>query len=278
MKKKLSRLSLSFLALFSLFSWLVFSYSSTQATEKSQLATSDQVASIVKRGTLRVGVKQDVPNFGYRDPESNEYTGLEIEIARKIADELGVDIELTPVTAQTRGALLDNGQLDMVIATFTITEERKKLYNFTTPYYTDANGFLVKKSSGISSWEDLDGKTIGVTQGSIQQGLLTDLAIDKGISLNFTELGSNPEVVVSLAAQRVDAFSIDKSILSGFIGKSNEILDLSYNPSQYGIVTKKSNTDLHAYLDALVMEWETDGTLQTIYDAYNLKPTSMESD
>ncbi|MDQ0223501.1 transporter substrate-binding domain-containing protein [Streptococcus moroccensis] len=278
MKKKLSLLLLPLFALVSLFSWLVFSSNPTQATEKSQLAATDQVAAIVKRGTLRVGVKQDVPNFGYRDPETNEYTGLEIEIAKKVADELGVAIELTPVTAQTRGALLDNGQLDMVAATFTITEERKKLYNFTTPYYTDANGFLVKKTSGISSWEDLNGKTIGVTQGSIQQGLLTEIAADKGISLNFTELGSNPEVVVSLAAQRVDAFSIDQSILSGFTGKSNEILDLSYNPSQYGIVTKLSNTDLNAYLDALVMEWEADGTLQSIYDMYGLKPTSMETD
>ncbi len=63
----------------------------------------------------------------------------EIDIARKIADELGVDIEFTPVTAQTRAdVLLDNGQVDLVIATFTITEERKLLYNFTTPYYTDA--------------------------------------------------------------------------------------------------------------------------------------------
>ncbi len=250
----------------------------TQATEKSQLLTTDQVTAIVKRGTLRVGVKQDVPNFGYRDPKTNQYTGLEIEIAKKVADELGVDVEFTPVTAQTRGALLDNGQLDMVAATFTITEERKKLYNFTTPYYTDANGFLVKKTSGISSWKDLDGKTIGVTQGSIQQGLLTDIAADKGITLKFTELGSNPEVVVSLAAQRVDAFSIDKSILSGFIGKSNDILEMSYNPSQYGIVTKKSNTDLHDYLDALVLEWEADGTLEAIYNTYGLKPTSMDED
>lgn len=252
-----------------------FQGQATKATTIEELLTTDQVAAIVKRGTLRVGVKQDVPNFGYRDPETNEYTGLEIELAKKVVAELGVDIAYTPVTAQTRGALLDNGQLDMVAATFTITEERKELYNFTTPYYTDANGFLVKKSSGIKTWEDLDGKTIGVTQGSIQQGLLTALAADKGITLKFTELGSNPEVVVSLAAQRVDAFSIDKSILSGFIGKSNEIIDISYNPSQYGIVTKKSNTDLHAYLDALVQKWAEDGSLEAIYDTYGLEPTDM---
>ena len=170
---------------------------------------------------------------------------------------------------------MDNGQLDMVIATFTITEERKELYNFTTPYYTDAVGFLARKDSKIqSSWEALDGLTIGVTQGSIQWGLLEEIAAEKGIELNFRELGSNSEVVVALAAHRVDAFSIDQSILSAFLGKTNELLDLQYQPSEYGIVTKKSNTDLATYLDGLVEDWTEDGTLQTIYDDFGLKPVT----
>ena len=245
----------------------------TNNTSDAQLEAG--VQKIVDRGVLRVGVKQDLPNFGYRDPESNEYTGMEVEIAKKVAAELGVDIEFTPVTAQTRGALLDNGQLDMVIATFTITEERKELYNFTTPYYTDAVGFLVRKDSNIqSSWEALDGLTIGVTQGSIQWGLLEEIAAEKGIELNFRELGSNSEVVVALAAHRVDAFSIDQSILSAFLGKTNELLDLQYQPSEYGIVTKKSNTDLATYLDGLVQDWTEDGKLQAIYDDFGLKPVT----
>ena len=245
----------------------------TNSTSDAQLEAG--VQEIVDRGVLRVGVKQDLPNFGYRDPKSNKYTGMEVEIAKKVAAELGVDIEFTPVTAQTRGALLDNGQLDMVIATFTITEERKELYNFTTPYYTDAVGFLVRKDSKIqSSWEALDGLTIGVTQGSIQWGLLEEIAAEKGIELNFRELGSNSEVVVALAAHRVDAFSIDQSILSAFLGKTNVLLDLQYQPSEYGIVTKKSNTDLATYLDGLVQDWTEDGTLQTIYDDFGLKPVT----
>ncbi len=245
----------------------------TNSNSDAQLEAG--VQKIVDRGVLRVGVKQDLPNFGYRDPKSNKYTGMEVEIAKKVAAELGVDIEFTPVTAQTRGALLDNDQLDMVIATFTITEERKELYNFTTPYYTDAVGFLVRKDSNIqSSWEALDGLTIGVTQGSIQWGLLEEIAAEKGIELNFRELGSNSEVVVALAAHRVDAFSIDQSILSAFLGKTNELLDLQYQPSEYGIVTKKSNTDLATYLDGLVQDWTEDGTLQAIYDDFGLKPVT----
>lgn len=245
-----------------------------QTDTPTELSNSDQVQAIIERGVLRVGVKQDVPNFGYKNPDSGEFEGLEIDIARKIADELGVDIEFTPVTAQTRGPLLDNGQVDLVIATFTITEERKLLYNFTTPYYTDAVGFLVNKDSGIKTFTDLNGKTIGVAQGSITRTLISELADKYGIAVNFAELGSYPELSVSLRAHRTDAFSVDQSILSGYIGSKSELMDFSFSASDYGIVTKLSNKDLNNYLNSLVEKWTSDGSLQAIYDANSLEPVT----
>ncbi|NCB78416.1 MAG: transporter substrate-binding domain-containing protein [Bacilli bacterium] len=245
-----------------------------QTDTPTELSNSDQVQAIIERGVLRVGVKQDVPNFGYKNPDSGEFEGLEIDIARKIADELGVDIEFTPVTAQTRGPLLDNGQVDLVIATFTITEERKLLYNFTTPYYTDAVGFLVNKDSGIKTFTDLNGKTIGVAQGSITRTLISELADKYGIAVNFAELGSYPELSVSLRAHRTDAFSVDQSILSGYIGSKSELMDFSFSASDYGIVTKLSNKDLNNYLNSLVEKWTSDGTLQAFYDANGLEPVT----
>ncbi|HFI0593296.1 TPA: transporter substrate-binding domain-containing protein [Streptococcus suis] len=245
-----------------------------QTDTTTELSNSDQVQAIIERGVLRVGVKQDVPNFGYKNPDSGEFEGLEIDIARKIADELGVDIEFTPVTAQTRGPLLDNGQVDLVIATFTITEERKLLYNFTTPYYTDAVGFLVNKDSGIKTFTDLNGKTIGVAQGSITRTLISELADKYDIAVNFAELGSYPELSVSLRAHRTDAFSVDQSILSGYIGSKSELMDFSFSASDYGIVTKLSNKDLNNYLNSLVEKWTSDGSLQAIYDANGLEPVT----
>ena len=245
-----------------------------QTDTPTELSNSDQVQAIIERGVLRVGVKQDVPNFGYKNPDSGEFEGLEIDIARKIADELGVDIEFTPVTAQTRGPLLDNSQVDLVIATFTITEERKLLYNFTTPYYTDAVGFLVNKDSGIKTFTDLNGKTIGVAQGSITRTLISELADKYGIAVNFAELGSYPELSVSLRAHRTDAFSVDQSILSGYIGSKSELMDFSFSASDYGIVTKLSNKDLNNYLNSLVEKWTSDGSLQAIYDANGLEPVT----
>ncbi|QWV87150.1 transporter substrate-binding domain-containing protein [Streptococcus parasuis] len=249
-----------------------------QTDTPTELSNSDQVQAIIERGVLRVGVKQDVPNFGYKNPDTNKFEGMEIDIARKIADELGVDIEFTPVTAQTRGPLLDNGQVDMVIATFTITDERKLLYNFTTPYYTDAVGFLVNKDSGINDIEALDGKNIGVAQGSNTRTLISELADKYGLKVNYTELGSYPELSVSLRAHRIDAFSVDQSILSGYVSSKSQLMDYSFSASNYGIATKLSNTELNDYLDSLIEEWTGDGSLQDIYDANGIQPVTETDD
>ncbi|HFI0518579.1 TPA: transporter substrate-binding domain-containing protein [Streptococcus suis] len=245
-----------------------------QTDTPTELSNSDQVQAIIERGVLRVGVKQDVPNFGYKNPDTDKFEGMEIDIARKVADELGVDIEFTPVTAQTRGPLLDNGQVDMVIATFTITDERKLLYNFTIPYYTDAVGFLVNKDSGINDIEDLDGKNIGVAQGSNTRTLISELADKYGLDVSYTELGSYPELSVSLRAHRIDAFSVDQSILSGYVSSKSQLMDYSFSASNYGIATKLSNTELNDYLNSLIEGWTADGSLKAIYDANGLKPVT----
>ena len=81
---------------------------------------SPDVQAVIDRGVLRVGVKNAVIGFGYQDPLTKEYSGMEIELAKKIAESLGVDVEFTAVTAATRTELLDSGDIDCVLATFKI--------------------------------------------------------------------------------------------------------------------------------------------------------------
>ena len=116
----------------------------TTAADTTAADASADVQAIKDRGVLRVGVKNAVPGFGLQDALTGEYTGMEIDLGAKIAEELGVDVEYTTVTAATRGELLDSGDIDCVLATFTITEERKQTWDFTTPYYTDAVTVLVE--------------------------------------------------------------------------------------------------------------------------------------
>ena len=228
------------------------------------------VQAIVDRGVLRVGVKSDVPGFGYQDVLTEEYSGLEIDLAYKIAESLGIGkVEFTAVTAATRGQLLDSGDIDMVIATFTINEERKESWNFTTPYYTDAVSLLVKNDSGIEDFADLEGKLIGVSTGSTSMEALIAAAGENGVTLtktdNFSEFATYPEIKTALDAGRVDAFCVDGSILSGYLDDTVHILDtIRFSPQEYGIATKKSNTGLADYLETLVTGWLSDGTMEQI--------------
>ncbi|MGC6768991.1 transporter substrate-binding domain-containing protein [Enterococcus sp. LJL128] len=225
-------------------------------------------------GVIKVGIKEDVPNFGYMNPDTNKNEGMEPDIARKIAKELTGsedNVEFVGVTAKTRGPLLDNGEIDMVIATFTITDERKETYNFTTPYYQDEVGFLVRKADGLTDTASLDGKTIGVAQSATTKEAIIAEGEKLGVSFNFQELGSYPELKTALTSKRIDAFSVDKSILSGYVDDSTEILADGFSPQEYGIATKKSNTELNDKLNDLITKWQDDGSLEEIYKAWNLK-------
>ncbi|MDN6030372.1 MAG: transporter substrate-binding domain-containing protein [Lactococcus plantarum] len=239
-------------------------------------ASKSATDKIKSNGKIVFGIKQDVPNFGYKDPKTNEYKGVEIDIANKIAKKLGVKADFVPVTAQTRGPLLDNNQVDAVIATFTITDERKKTYNFTTPYFTDEAGFLVKKDSGIDSVTDLNGKTIGVAQSSSTKTGLEALAKDKGIKFEYSELADYPTLKTALTSGRIDAFSVDKSILSGYVDSKTKILGEGFAKQEYGIATKKTNTELADYLDKEIKSLKSSGELKKLTDKYDLKDASAK--
>jgi putative glutamine transport system substrate-binding protein len=231
------------------------------------------VDAIKARGVLRVGVKSDVPNFGLLNTSTNEYEGFEIELARLLAQEIVGDpakVEFTAVTAKTRGPLLDNGEIDMVIATFTITEERKLTYNFSTPYYTDAVGMLVKKSAGYKGLADLDGKTIGVAQSATSKDAIDAAAKEIGVTLKFSEFATYPEIKAALDSGRVDVFSVDGSILSGYLDDTTEILPDRFSPQEYGVATKLANKGLAAFVDGKVVGWLADGTISGLVGQFGL--------
>lgn len=243
-------------------------------SEDAATSSGSALDKIKEAGVIKVGIKEDIPNFGYMNPDSNKNEGMEPDIARKIAKELTGsedNVEFVGVTAKTRGPLLDNGELDMVIATFTITDERKETYNFTTPYYQDEVGFLVRKEDGFTDTASLDGKTIGVAQSATtKDAIIAEGEKLGGITFKFQELGSYPELKTALTSKRIDAFSVDKSILSGYVDEKTEILADGFSPQEYGVATKKSNSDLNDKLDELIKKWEDDGSLEEIYKTWNL--------
>ena len=272
-KKILRYLTVASLAILTIF--LITSHK-TKAEDTSKLLDSKAVQKIVKRGTLNVGVKQDVPNFGYYSAKTNAYEGMEVDLAKKIAKELKVKVNFTAVTPQTREALMDNGTIDMLIATYTITDERKASYAMSNPYYYDQIGFLVQTKSGYKKLSDLNGKTIGVSQGSSAKAAVEEYASANNLKFDYVQLGSYPELAVSLYAYRIDAFAGDKSILSGYESDKTKILDEGFKTQEYGIASSKSNQELIDYTNDLIAKWQKDGSLQKLYDKYHLKPAKAE--
>ncbi len=242
----------------------------------SLAATNDapEVKAIKDRGVLKVGVKVDVPNFGYRDPKTNKIDGFEIEIARVIAQKILGNknkLALQGVTAKTRGPLLDNNELDLVIATFTITEERKLSYNFSDPYFTDGVGLLVKKKPGYKSLKDLDGKKIGVAQSATSRAAVQAEADKLGIKVEFLEFATYPEIKAALDSGRVDGFSVDVAILSGYVDKSTVILPERFSPQNYGVASKKSNEGLAALVNETIVGLKNSGQLDKLIKKWKLK-------
>ena len=242
------------------------------------------VQAIVDRGVLHVGVKNAVVGFGYQDTFTGEYSGMEIDIARKLAETLGVDVEFTTVTAATRTELLDSGDIDCVLATFTITEERRQNWDFSTPYYTDYVTVLVEDSSGITTLADLMGKKIGVSSGStsarsvveamIAAGLLDGSGYDKATfdpatwteGVSFQQYDDYPTISTALSAGEIDAFSVDKSILAIYKTAGRSFIDAQFAPQEYGVATVK-DSGFSAYVEELITTWLADGTIAGLMTA-----------
>lgn len=231
------------------------------------------VKAIADTGKLRVGVKADVPNFGLQDAATMEFSGMEIDLAKKLAERMGLsadDVEFEAVTAKTRGPLLDNGQLDVVIATFTIKPERLEQWNFSNPYYQDQVGLLVKKSAGIEKLADLDGKVIGVAQGATSKDAVQVEADKLGIKVSFLEFATYPEINAALESGRVDAFSVDKSILTGYLTDDSVILDEGFSPQDYGVASKKGTDDLTTFINDMLAEMVENGEMDELLTTWKL--------
>ena len=237
-------------------------------------------------GTFRVGVTQDLLGFSLLDQMTGEYEGFEVDLANLLAEALGYDdVELTTVTAATRGQMLDNDELDAVIATFTITEERKESWDFSTPYYVDAVTVLVENDSGIADLAGVKDKVVGVSTGSNSAKSLVTAMADAGVidafdvdtfeiatfsaGVSFKEFDDYPAISLALDDGDVDAFCVDKSILANYKTADRSFIADSFAPQNYGVATKKGS-ELSAQIDELITTWLADGTIAALTETWGI--------
>jgi len=231
---------------------------------------------IKSRGYIVVGCKADVPDFGYYDEDSGTYSGMEIELAYKTAAKIfgvtvdeaksGEMVKFVPVTVDDREDKLESGEVDILFATYTITDERRQRFALSDSYYTDYIGMMVLKTatdsnslgySGIKSVADIDGKYIGVPRkATTRDEFMKYISTMNTISVNpiFCELQSYEQLFAALKKGNIDVMAVDVSILNGYVDEETEILPERFGGQNYGAAVKKENTAIMPYINDAINE------------------------
>ncbi len=218
------------------------------------------------RDKLIIGVKYDTPLFGLKDPKDGKIKGFDIDLARAITQQIlgsPKKLEFKAVTASSRIPSLQNSEVDFVIATMTITEERKKLVDFSDIYFEVGQSLLVEKNSPITGLADLKGKNVVVMKNSTSAKNIRQLAPEAHVS----EYDNYTEAFNALQAKVGEVLSTDNSILLG-MQRENPNFKLvggvfTYEP--YGIAVKKGDHLMLSTLNQALKNLRASGKYQEMY-------------
>ncbi len=229
-----------------------------------------ELQQIKSKGVLTVGVKADYPPFGYREPDG-AITGIEPDLARDLAKRLGVKAEFVPVVASNRIQFLQQGRIDVLIATMTDTPERAKLVDFVHPdYYASGYNVMLPKSMGITSWDQMKGKPVCGVTGSYYNRQASEKF---GIGLvGFTGV---PEALTAMQQGRCIGLLFDDTAIIGQLGKPQwSAYDMplpSQDAQPWGIAVKQGAAALARQVHETVVAWNKEGTIIDLESKYGIK-------
>lgn len=241
--------------------------------KKQDEPMANDLNTIIERGELIVGVKTDTYPFGYMD-EKNHFSGYDAALARLIARGLlGSDkkVKFVPVTTSDRMMKLYSNEIDMIIATFSITPKRQEIIDFSVPYYTAGQAVLVKKGSKIKTIKDLKGKRAIIVFGSTSEKSLKTAVPEVGI----VGYKTYTDAYKALKAGKADAIVSDDTILLGLALKDNavELLPKRYTKEPYAVAFRKGieSKDLIRAVNTVIEIETKNGNLKQIRESYGIK-------
>lgn len=231
---------------------------------KSPGKTLDEIK---KRGKLVVGVKYDTKLFGLKDPASGKVEGFDVDMAKALAKKILGDenkVELKEVTSKTRIPVLQNGEIDLIVATMTINEERKQQVDFSDVYFKAGQSLLVKKGSAIQSIESVKkGTKVLAVKGSTS-------AINiraKAPEATVLEFENYQDAFTALKAGQGDALTTDNAILYGMQSQdpNYQVVGGTFTDEPYGMAIRKGDTEFVAYVNKFLDEMKSNGEYVDIY-------------
>ncbi|MCC3277811.1 MULTISPECIES: glutamate ABC transporter substrate-binding protein [unclassified Arthrobacter] len=187
---------------------------------------------------IRIGIKFDQPGLGFKD--GSEYTGFDVDVAKYVANELGYpedQIEFISSPSAQRENMLENDQLDMIFATYSITDTRKEKVAFAGPYFVAGQDLLVPSDSDISGPEDLEGKNLCSVTGSTSAQKIKD---NYAAGVNLLEQPSYAECVTAMQGGQIDAVTTDDIILAGLASTDAnkgkfKVVGNTFSEEKYGV-------------------------------------------
>ncbi len=237
--------------------------------------------------TLRVGVRDNVNRFGYLNDVTGRYSGLEIDIAEDMAARLGYsNVEWVTATPTDKEELLENDDVDCVVACYSITEAREENMNFSPAYYTDASVVMVEDSSLFTTINDLKGYTFGtVADTNTASQLASKLeaigfsdgellsSSEDGTELQYDdfrilELPSYQELSTALEEGTIDAMCADGSILFTYLTADRHELEFQIATQDYGVATLKDSA-LSEPISETIQAMLDDGTIAALIDKWD---------
>ena len=232
--------------------------------EAAEEATDAAEVTTVEPGVLTMGTNATFPPYEYKD--GDDVVGIDAEIAQALADKLGLKVKIVDMDFDSLIASVQSGKIDMSLAGMTVTEERKQNVDFTDSYATGVQVIIVKEDSDIASADDLEGKLIGVQQGTTGHLYCAD---DFGEE-NVIPYANGATAVQALLQGKVDCVVIDQEPAKAFVEANAglKILETAYTTEDYAAAVSRDNPALTAALNSALQELKDDGTIQGILDKY----------
>ncbi|MCA8909416.1 MAG: transporter substrate-binding domain-containing protein [Rhodospirillaceae bacterium] len=237
-----------------------------------QAALADVLDDIAERGVLRVGVKADYPPYGYLD-EAGNIVGIEPALAQDVADLLGVELELIPVVSSNRMQFLEQGRIDLMIATMTDRNDRREVVQIVDPnYYSSGTNILAPTAAGLTEWEQLDGLPVCGIQGAFY-----NRKTEEEFGAEIVAFTGTAEALAALQQGTCVAFVYDDSFLISRLSEPEwadyEMPLQTIDDAPWGLAVALGEDRFAELMSGMIVNWHLSGRILALETEYGVDNT-----
>ncbi len=244
----------------------------SEGDSQAENTGDDSLQKIKDKGQLVLGLDDSFPPMGFRDTDNN-IVGYDIDLAKEVAERMGVELVITPVDWDYKETELNDGNVDCLWNGMSVDDERKEKMNLSEPYMENRQVVVVLADSGINTLADLAGKSVILQAGSTAVGALDSKEDVKSTLREVTEVPDNVQAMMELGQGTGDAVVMDEVVARYYISKSDnpdqfKVLDEALSDEVYAVGFRKADQSLRDEVQKILGEMKADGTLKTITEKW----------